>query len=113
MNWPPVKAWKSKFAIRGNIYFVAINYGGELSNKWVVLMSVLDSRIVIKVAWPQLIDSSKWESGWDEITNLEYFKLINGSSDVEISNFTHLSADSGLTIPITEKAIRPWFEKIK
>ena len=113
MIWPPVKAWTSKLAIRGNIHFVAINYGCKSSNKWVVLMSVLDSSIVVKVDWTQLIDSSKWQPGWDEITNLESFKLVNENSDMLTPKFFHLSADSGLTIPITENHIRPWFEKFK
>ncbi len=112
MIWPPVKAWTSKLAIRGNIHFVAINYGGELINKWVVLMSVVDSCVVVKVAFSQLSDSSKWKPGWDEITNLESLKFINENTDVETSNFLHPSADSGLTIPLTENSIRPWFEKV-
>ncbi len=110
MIWPPLKAWTSKFSINGNIHFVAINYGGELSNKWVVLMSVLDSSVVVKVAWSQLTDSSKWETGWDEINNLRSFKGINEKSEVSNPDFSYPSIDSGLTIPIVENSIRPWFE---
>ena len=40
MIWPPVKAWTSKVSIDGQVHFVAINYGGKLLNRWVVLMSV-------------------------------------------------------------------------
>ncbi len=110
MIWPPAKAWTSKHAIRGNKHFVAINYGGELFNKWVILMSVIDSSVVVKVAWSKLIDSSKWEPGWDEITNLESFK--NDKSDLRTPAFFHPSVDSGLTIPISKNSIRPWFEKV-
>ena len=38
MIWPPVKAWTSKVSIRGKKHFVAINYGGELLNKWVIMI---------------------------------------------------------------------------
>ena len=112
MIWPPLKAWTSKLSIRGNIHFVAINYGGELSNKWVVLMSVLDSSVVVKVAWSQLIDSSQWETGWDEMTNLKSFKEMDVKNNVRTPDFSHPSWDSGLTIPIDGNSIRPWFEKV-
>ncbi len=112
MIWPPVKAWTSKLSIRGNIHFVAINYGGESLNKWVILMSVIDSNVVVKVSWSQLIDSSRWKSGWDEITDLESFKFPNFRTDLRTNNLSYPSSDSGLTIPITENKIRPWFEKV-
>ncbi len=109
MMWPPAKAWTSKVCIDSQVHFVAINYGGELLNKWVVLMSVLDSNVVVKVSWSQLVDSSRWESGWDEITYLESYKLVNKKVDLESTESYNLSADSGLTIPISKNAIRPWF----
>ncbi len=112
MTWPPPKAWTSKLNINGQKHFVAINYGVELLNKWVVLMSVLDSSIVIKVPWSQLIDSSIWESGWDEINYVESSKLVNDKRDITTLNFFYPSADSGLTIPITKDNIRPWFDNI-
>ena len=73
MIWPPVKAWTSKIPIDGKVHFVALNYSSELQNKWVILMSVLDSNVVLKVSWSQLLDASKWESGWDE---MNYVKQI-------------------------------------
>ena len=65
MIWPPVKAWTSNVCIDGQLYFVAINYGGKLKKRWVVLMSVLDSSVVVKVSWLQLIDPSNWRCGWN------------------------------------------------
>ena len=76
MIWPPLKAWTSKSRINGKLHFVAINYGGELLNRWVVLMSVLDSSVVVKVSWSQLIDSSNWESGWDEVNYLNSSEFL-------------------------------------
>ena len=109
MIWPPVKAWTSKYCINGQVHFVAINYGGELLKRWVLLMSVLDSTVVVKVPASQLVDLSNWETGWDEINHRESSELVNNKSDVKTINSSHPSIDSGLTIPITEKTIRPWF----
>ncbi|AIQ96820.1 TIGR02450 family Trp-rich protein [Prochlorococcus sp. MIT 0801] len=111
MIWPPVKAWTSKINLNGQLHFVAINYGGELLKRWVLLMSVLDSTVVVKVPWSQLVDLSKWEAGWDEINHRVSSKLVNNKSDIKTTNFSLPSIDSGLTIPISKKTIRPWFEK--
>ena len=110
MIWPPVKAWTSKINLNGQIYFVAINYGGELPRRWVLLMSVLDSTVVVKVPWSRLIDLSNWEAGWDERNYIESSKSVNNNNDIKTSEFSHLSTDSGLTIPISEHSIRPWFD---
>ena len=112
MIWPPVKAWTSKVCINGQVHFVAINYGGELLKRWVVLMSVLDSTLVLKVSWSQLLDLSNWEAGWDEINYTESSKLVNNKSDLKTTDLSHPSTDSGLTIPISQNNIRPWFNKI-
>tara|TARA_B100000579_G_scaffold296269_1_gene246387 strand:+ start:452 stop:793 length:342 start_codon:yes stop_codon:yes gene_type:complete len=113
MIWPPTKAWTSKFPIEGKLYFVAINYGGELLNRWVILMSVIDSSVVVKVSWSQLVDSSDWESGWGEINYVESYKLVNNKSYEKNTEISYPSNDSGLTIPISKDIIRPWFDKIK
>ncbi len=112
MIWPPVKAWTSKVYINGHVHFVAINYGGELLSRWIVLMSVIDSNVVVKVPWSQLVDLSNWEAGWDEKYSIESSELVNNKSDLKHTHFFHPSIDSGLTIPISENTIRPWFEKI-
>jgi len=112
MIWPPLKAWTSKSPIDGQVHFVAINYGGELLNRWVLFMSVLDSNLVVKVSWSQLFDLSNWEPGWDEISYIKSSKLVNNKSNIETIEFSYPSIDSGLTIPISEHTIRPWFDKI-
>ena len=111
MIWPPVKAWTSKARIDGKSHFVAINYGGNLLNKWVILMSVIDSSVVLKVSWSQLVDSSNWQSGWDEINCTESSDLANNKKDMKTSDLSNPSIDSGLTIPITKNTIRPWLDK--
>ena len=110
MIWPPLKAWTSKENIKGKRHFVAINYGGELLERWVVFISVLDSNVVIKVFYPQLADTSNWECGWDENNYSESSDLINSSVGTKISNCSSPSVDSGLTMPITKKFIRAWVE---
>ena len=111
MTWPPLKAWTSKFLIEGQTHFVAISYGGTLKDRWVILISVLESSVVVKVSWSQLCDSSYWECGWNESNSAQDFKNIN-SIEKKTEAFTYLSIDSGLTIPITKDFIRPWFRNI-
>ena len=110
MNWPPVKAWTSNINIEGQFHFVAINYGGKDLDRWVILMSVLDSRLVIKVSWDQLDDSVNWEPGWVEDNYSKSPKLVNIRSDKRTIINTYPSNDSGLTIPITKDFVRPWFD---
>ena len=112
MIWPPVKAWTRNASLNGQIHFVAINYGGELLGRWVVLMSVLDSTVVVKVPWSQLVDLYDWKPGWDGKNHIESSKLVDKNSDVKKTDFYYPSVDSGLTIPISKKNIRPWFEMI-
>tara|TARA_Y100001968_G_scaffold217254_1_gene199972 strand:- start:625 stop:954 length:330 start_codon:yes stop_codon:yes gene_type:complete len=106
MKWPPAKAWTSNFFIEGQRYFVAINYGGKSTDRWVVLMSVLDGNVVVKISWSQLSDKLKWNLGWNDNKSS---KLFVNQSEIEFSNLTYPSKDSGLTIPIHKRTIRPWF----
>ena len=109
MNWPPVKAWTSKLYIEGQLHFVAINYGGELSTRWVIMMSVLDSSVVVKVSFLELIDPGNWESGWVDVNYLNFSELGDNKVESRTTINSYLSIDSGLTIPITKNFIRPWF----
>ena len=109
MNWPPVKAWTSKLYIDGKLHFVAINYGGELSTRWVIMMSVIDSSVLVKVSYSELSDPANWESGWDEVNYLNSSELGDDKGEISTCINSDLSIDSGLTIPITKKNIRPWF----
>ena len=110
MNWPPLKAWTRKCPIRGKVHFVAINYSGKLLDRSVVLMSVLDSSIVIQVSWSELIDRSKWECGWDG-NNYTYSSEIV-DNEIKTISCIYPSSDSGLTMPVTTDFIRPWFSNL-
>ena len=112
MIWPPVKAWTSKCSINGNFHFVAINYGGKGLERWVLLISVLDSTIVVRVPWPKLVNQSNWKCGWDQNHYSVSSKLVDYKYEIEADENTVPSIDSGLTIPINKKIIRPWFENV-
>ena len=112
MNWPPVKAWTSKFPIEGKLHFVAINYGGNKTDRWVSLMSVIDSYLVIKVSWLQLTDTSIWVCGWDETNDTSSLDQVKNNEEERTTKYANLSIDSGLTIPITNSIIRPWFSDV-
>ena len=109
MIWPPVKAWTSKHYISEQVYFVAINYGGKKLERWVVLMSVLDSSVIVKVTWSQLMDLNNWQCGWAENNHSNSSKSINTKCHIKTNKFNNPSVDSGLTLPITRNIIRPWF----
>ena len=109
MIWPPIKAWTSNKYIKGQRHFVAINYGGKVPERWVVLISVLDSDLVIRIPWSQLVETSNWECGWDENYYLDPSELLNSKRKERMKKFSHPSDDAGLIIPITKNFIRPWF----
>ncbi len=107
MFWPPQKAWTSKSPINGLRHFVAINYGGELMERWIILTSVLDGSVSIKISWSDLQDPSIWIEGWEENDCLDAPFAFDKQCDNNLC--THPSEDSGLSIPISKKNIRPWF----
>ena len=107
MLWPPLKAWSSKSQIYGLSHFVAINYGGELMDRWVVLTSVLDGSVSIRISWSDLQDPSKWIEGWVENEFLDAAVALEKQCENNLC--TCPSEDSGLSIPIYKKNIRPWF----
>jgi len=111
MNWPPSKAWTRMSDINGHVHFVAINYGGELPERWVLLMSVLDSSVVVNVTCSQLFDKSYWECGWIENEYLKSSDVLNRNLEIRTNDSIYPSFDSGLTIPITKDIIRPWFSQ--
>ena len=109
MIWPPVKAWTSQIPIEGQKHFVAINYGGKPLKRWVILMSVIYSNVVIKVLWSQLLNISNWECGWSEKNRLNSSININKKYKITTCQCIFPSNDSGLTVPMTGDIIRPWF----
>tara|TARA_Y100001968_G_C19339416_1_gene708666 strand:+ start:554 stop:892 length:339 start_codon:yes stop_codon:yes gene_type:complete len=109
MIWPPVKAWTSNIVINGQIHFVAINYGGKLLDRWVIMMSVIDSRVVLKISYSELFETSNWKCGWDENDFSNLAEVVDHKSEITTIDCLQPSIDSGLTVPITKSIIRPWF----
>ena len=115
MNWPPNKAWTSKYLHKGLRHFVAINYGGEGKNRWVNLVAVLDGEARFKISWSDLQDTSNWISGWENSDK----NIDRGAQELivkpqKINNSAQGSAclqpsdDCGLQIPSNKGDIRPW-----
>ena len=110
MIWPPFKAWTSLKSINGCSHFVAINYGGNLSKRWVILLSVIDGNCIIKVSWSELNNKSLWTLGWNQNKSLTCSDLLRNKIENNIHCCNHTSNDSGLTIPLFIGKIRPWFK---
>ena len=93
MIWPPVKAWTSKFPIKGNIHFVAINYGGieEIIDTYERITlngeKNIDEKILKKYSYlPESneVDLIIRTGGYSRISN--FLNLHNSYSEIEISN---------------------------
>ncbi len=110
MHWPPLKAWTSKSQICGSRHFVAINYGGEIIDRWIHMTSVLDGSISMKISCSDLQDPSKWIEGWEANDFLETPVAFVKQCDINLCHSMQPSDDSGLSIPIFKKEIRPWFK---
>ena len=111
MFWPPSKAWTSKKLVNGLRHFVAINYGGQKEERWVVLVSVLDGKIVFVIPWSEMQNTSKWVSGWQEI-NTDNYSIEEAENQLTKNDrfvCLHPSQDSGLTIPLSDSESRPWY----
>ena len=106
MRWPPNKAWTSCYEICGLRHFVAINYGGKLANRWVLLVSVLDGNVRLKVGWDDITNTDKWESGWLAIAHHQRINPEGSSSPENIC--LHASDDSGFLAGLSHQEVRPW-----
>ena len=114
MRWPPNKSWTCFSPVKGFRHFVAINYGGKGSSRWIDMVSVLDSKANIRIAWKDLKNPTLWISGWKQLPKEDSHCLQNKSKDL-FDNFSkgiqpclHPSGDSGLQVPLTDVDIRPW-----
>ncbi len=117
MRWPPNKAWTSSSLRQGYRHFVAINYGGKGNDRWVILVSVLDGNIRLKVLWDEMKDSAKWITGWLQLPKdqsigiSEEKSIIEAEENSSLEACLHPSEDSGLRIPSSINSIRPWFQE--
>ena len=84
--------WTSNKPINGLRHFVLINETKEKGNLIVLMVSVLDSEINLKITYEELINSGNWVKGWINLPKLEsiteeyvdYKSLKKGESIDEI-----------------------------
>ena len=107
MNWPPNKAWTSTTSRLGFRHFVAINYGGKGSDRWVNLVSVLDGQARLRVSWQEMKDSSKWNSGWQQLPKLE----AKTPDDQIVNQQIDQNMQEACLHPSEDFDDRPWFDQ--
>ncbi len=109
MNWPPNKAWTSTTSRLGFRHFVAINYGGKGSDRWVNLVSVLDGQARLRVSWQEMKDSSMWNSGWQQLPKLE----TKAPDDQIVNQQIDQNMQEACLHPSEDFDDRPWFDQEK
>ena len=63
--------WTSKKNINGLRHFVLVNETQEKENMIILMVSVLDSEINLKITYEELINSGKWHKGWINLPKLQ------------------------------------------
>ena len=63
--------WTSKEDINGLRHFVLVNELVEKNKNYLVLVSVLDDQVNLKIPKLELDNSEKWEVGWSELMKSE------------------------------------------
>lgn len=63
--------WTSKEGINGLRHFVLVNELVEKNKNYLVLVSVLDDQVNLKIPKLELDNSEKWEVGWSELMKSE------------------------------------------
>ncbi|MDA9701273.1 TIGR02450 family Trp-rich protein [Prochlorococcus sp. AH-736-L23] len=82
--------WTSNKTINGLRHFVLVNKIKEKGNITFLMVSVLDSKINLKITYEELINSGNWHKGWMNLPKLqsiteEYlnFKSINKAEGID------------------------------
>ena len=63
--------WTSNKSIKGLRHFVLVNDTKEKGNIIVLMVSVLDSEINLKITHEELINSGNWYKGWINLPKIE------------------------------------------
>ena len=61
--------WTSNKPINGLRHFVLVNETKEKGNMIVLMVSVIDSEINLKITYEELINSGNWQKGWINLSN--------------------------------------------
>ncbi len=82
--------WTSNKTINGLRHFVLVNETKEQGKITFLMVSVLDSKIYLKITYEELIKSGNWQEGWINLPKLqsiteEYikYKSINKGEDTD------------------------------
>ena len=82
--------WTSTKTINGLRHFVLVNETEEKGNISFLMVSVLDSEIIFKTTYEELINSGNWQKGWINLSKHrsiteEYFnyKSINKGEGID------------------------------
>ena len=78
--------WTSNKTINGLRHFVLVNETKEQGKITFLMVSVLDSKIYLKITYEELIKSGNWQEGWINLPKLQsiteeyvdYKSLIKG-----------------------------------
>ena len=61
------KAWTSQMPVAGYRHFQLVMQGGRGAARWVELAPVLAPSQRERVPWTDLMDRSRWVSGWQQL----------------------------------------------
>ena len=61
------KAWTSQMPVAGYRHFQLVMQGGRGAARWVELAPVLAPSQRERVPWKDLMDRSRWVSGWQQL----------------------------------------------
>ena len=63
--------WTSNKPIKGLRHFVLVNEAKEKGNNIFLMVSVLDSKINLKITYEELTNSGNWYKGWINLPKLQ------------------------------------------
>ena len=94
--------WTSNKSINGLRHFVLVNESQEKGNMIFLMVSVLDSKINLKVTYEELINSGNWHKGWINLPKFESITedYINhkSSNKIEAKEKIFVNDDSSFNI---------------
>ena len=90
--------WTSNKPIKGLRHFVLLNVTKEKGNEICLLVSVLDSRINLKITQEELINNENWYKGWINLPKIESiteeYGNFNSSNKLDDTEEIFLNEDS-------------------
>ena len=94
--------WTSNKPINGLRHFVLVNEIKEEGNNILLMVSVLDSEINLKITREELINSENWQQGWINLPKLESiteeYGSFKSSNKAEGTDVIFINEDSSFNI---------------